>query len=186
MPRKNDRRPSRRPSLPGTPGYQTSARIEADHVTRTPDTGEAGRPGRDAPIPTQPPNRVDGQPTGRPSDETLGADLDEVGMHDLAARARAGEFNDYFGSHTMPQTALLALVRTDSRGTPEQRATIMSNIVNGKYDGTQAESDEWARSDEGRELFSALLATAGKPGGVDVDTAEAVRRKVFGDDGGAQ
>lgn len=115
-------------------------------------------------VPPPPANRGGASPTGRPSDDLLGADLDLIGLHDLASRARAGEFNDYFGEHTMPQHMLVSLVRTDSRGSYDQRQWLVGNVIDGKYDGTQEEADEWVRSDEGREAFGALFE-GGRPVG---------------------
>lgn len=84
-------------------------------------------------------------------------------MHDLAARARAGEFNDYFGEHALPQHMLIALVRTDSRATTEQRQAFIDNVISGKYDGTQAEAEEWMRSDEGGQSLAELMGTVIRP-----------------------
>lgn len=119
-----------------------------------------------------PANRGGATPTGRASDELLGTDLDSIGMHDLAARARASEFNDYFGEHDMPQHALIALVHTDSRGSHEQRMWLVGNVVEGKYDGTNAEADEWGASEEGRETFAELTQVLGE------DPTSFMRRRV--------
>lgn len=68
----------------------------------------------------------------------------------LLERARADYYNDYFGE---PDEPLIALVR-DARaaGLPG----IADQAINGDFDGTKAEADEWAASPEGQETFAEL------------------------------
>jgi len=94
-----------------------------------------------------------------PSDEILVNDLKEAlkgvkNKHDfkrieaLISRAEKSEFNDYFGSHDMPQSVLLQELKLCSLD------HLIPNIYEGKYDGTSAEADAWKNSPEGRETFA--------------------------------
>lgn len=91
------------------------------------------------------------------SDRILHDDLLGLGLPDLAERALRSEWNDYFGPHTAPQHALLAVVTTDSRLDAEQSAWFRENVLHGKYDGTQAEADAWIKSPEGAEVAAAVF-----------------------------
>lgn len=90
----------------------------------------------------------------RESDAILVADLREAGLVHLAMRAAQGEWNDYFGKEAMPQHDLIFALRAETTLANVVRKRLIENVIAGKYDGTKAESEEWARSQEGREVFS--------------------------------
>lgn len=94
----------------------------------------------------------------RASDAILAADLRAAGLIKLAVRAEGGEWNDYFGTHDMPQYELLDELRSLPPGAcpPVALARLIDNIMNGKYDGTAAESEEWVRSPEGLATLNGL------------------------------
>lgn len=96
----------------------------------------------------------------RASDKLLHAALVYIGMADLAKRAAAGEWNDYFGPHAMPQHHLIAVLMERASDFPSKREAIMElieRVKNGDFDGTKEESEEWAKSSEGQEIFRELL-----------------------------
>lgn len=65
----------------------------------------------------------------------------------LADRAETGEFDDFGTVHPCGPTALLAeLLKNDLRKFAER-------VMNGEYDASPEESDEWANSAEGREAM---------------------------------
>lgn len=95
----------------------------------------------------------------RASDKVLHDALVEAGLPTLAQRAARGEWNDYFGEHDAPQHALLAELRNaamNGRLLQARFAGLKRRVMGGDFDGTKAESDEWAQSPEGREAFEAL------------------------------
>lgn len=101
----------------------------------------------------------------RESDRILAEDLREVGLHSMAARAEAGEWNDFFGLHTFPQMELISeLVRPSTHGggfwTPAVRQSLIDRVIQGKYDATPGEADEWAAGPEGQGTFGKLIRTA--------------------------
>jgi hypothetical protein len=93
----------------------------------------------------------------RASDQVLHDALRDAGFLDLASRAAAGEWNDYFGTHAMPQHDLIHALRArrNARNT-EVVEGLVRRIMDGDFDGTREESEEWARSPEGRATFNEL------------------------------
>lgn len=105
----------------------------------------------------------------RPNEQTadyLGRVLEEAGLPDLAANARAAHYDDWFAP---PEVAdgfeLVRLVRDLRRAvaaTPERSAhvEVIENAVRrGEFDGTKAESDRWAAGKAGQDTFRELLAS---------------------------
>ena len=92
----------------------------------------------------------------RDSDQVLHDDLTDAGLPHLAERAAAGEWNDYFSQHAMPQHELIAVLRAEVVIANVTRKRLVQNVIDGKYDGTLTEGQEWARSDEGQEVFRAF------------------------------
>ena len=92
----------------------------------------------------------------RASDQVLYDDLMNANLPRLAARAAAGEWNDYFGIHDFPQVELIDTLRKESNLSDGHRMMLVEHAINGKYDGTQAECDEWAHSESGAETFHQL------------------------------
>lgn len=75
---------------------------------------------------------------------------------EFIARARADYYHDYKGQHACPITQLVADAR--KAGLPE----IASRAINGDFDATKEESDEWASSPEGQAVFAELLGVKRK------------------------
>lgn len=65
----------------------------------------------------------------------------------LAARAETGEFDDYGTVHPCGATALHSLLMDAGL------ARFARRVADGEFDATKEESDEWARSAEGREAM---------------------------------
>lgn len=86
-----------------------------------------------------------------PTKERLARHLTWIGLPNLAARARAGEFSDFDDAspHALPKNVLvqeLELVR--ARFGKRQQAELIRGMIKlviaGEYDDTKAESDAWA------------------------------------------
>jgi len=93
----------------------------------------------------------------RASDQILHDDLLEASLPHLAARAAAGEWNDYFGQDAMPQHALIAVLHAEVVIANVVRKRLIQNVIDGKYDGTRADADEWAASPEGQAVLGQLV-----------------------------
>lgn len=95
----------------------------------------------------------------RASDQVLHDDLLAAGLPQLAARAALGEWNDYFGTHDLPQMDLLEELRGASKTYAADLASVnqvISRLIDGRYDGTKAESEEWQASPEGVGTFQMI------------------------------
>jgi hypothetical protein len=89
----------------------------------------------------------------RPSDAKLSAALREAGLTELAARAHAGEFNEFFGEYAAPLLLLADLLH--KVGTPAALA-VRARLINGEFDAGD-ESEEWAQSEEGQDAMRRLV-----------------------------
>jgi hypothetical protein len=87
--------------------------------------------------------------------------LRAAGFDDLAVRAEADEFHDFLSPHALPET-MLAEILADYAATPipAQRIAAMNirqRLIDGEFDASDEESDEWAASPEGQETFGKLV-----------------------------
>jgi hypothetical protein len=69
----------------------------------------------------------------------------------LLRRAKEDEFHDFFGPHAMNMNLLLQEARTCGLD------VICQGVLDGKYDATKEESDEWAASPEAKKTFEEFL-----------------------------
>jgi hypothetical protein len=95
----------------------------------------------------------------RESDRRLSKALELAGLPQLAGRAGAGEWNDFFGEHDLPQHHLIytldkAAERTTDRRTSRAIVLLKQAVMDGVFDGTKEESDEWGRSPEGQQAIA--------------------------------
>ena len=89
-----------------------------------------------------------------PTTERLAKALAAAGApFDMIQKAKDGYYDDYKSSIAMPEVQLL----TDARALGLD--TIGQGVLNGEWDATKEESDEWAASPEGQAAFSELLNT---------------------------
>lgn len=87
--------------------------------------------------------------------DILAAELAKAGLPDMAAKAAQGYYHDFLSPLTFPCLQLgedLALA-----GTPAAMA-LRARHLNGEFDATQGESEEWAESPEGRNTFQQLIS----------------------------
>jgi hypothetical protein len=102
--------------------------------------------------------------------EILAQHLDAAGLDNLAARARQDEFHDFKSPHALPQHQLMYALgieagKAQSLRHLERRDQILAiqrGVMNGDFDATKAESDDWAVSPEGRDALDQLLRSARK------------------------
>lgn len=90
----------------------------------------------------------------RSSDAKLSAALREAGLTELAARAHAGEFNEFFGEYAAPELLLADLLH--KVGTPAALA-VRARLINGEFDAGVDESKEWGASAEGQDAMRRLV-----------------------------
>lgn len=81
--------------------------------------------------------------------------LMKAGLASMSFQARAGYYHDYLSPLATPDLQLLADLR--AAGTPEAKALIARHM-NGEFDASMEESDEWAASSDGQAAFAALMS----------------------------
>jgi hypothetical protein len=87
-----------------------------------------------------------------PTTERLAQDLEAAGAPaDMIDKARQGYYDDFKSPLAMPEMQLL----TDARAAGLE--SIAQGVIEGKWDATREESDEWARSPEGQAVFQELF-----------------------------
>jgi hypothetical protein len=90
---------------------------------------------------------------------------------EMIQRARDGYYHDFLSPLDTPEIQLVADLRelasrpaTPRNSRPLLRALAQA-VIDGQYDASKEESDEWMRSPEGQETMAAVLAGDGADGG---------------------
>jgi hypothetical protein len=105
---------------------------------------------------------------GERTNEYLGRTLDDLGLHNMAERARLYHFDDYFcpdevddGANINHLVEELRMQRNAQRTlNPDNAIRINATMLlamEGEFDGTKEESEEWAKSADGQETFRMLI-----------------------------
>lgn len=87
--------------------------------------------------------------------DILAAELKKADLPEMAAKAATGYYHDFLSPLDTPCLQLaedLAKV-----GTPAALA-VRARHVNGEFDATEEESDDWAKSPEGRKAMRMLAS----------------------------
>jgi len=85
--------------------------------------------------------------------DKLAEELDKIGLKHMAAKAREGYYHDFLSPLDTPEIQLANdLFEAKS---PEAMA-LRKRVINGEFDASKEESDEWARSPEGQAAFRML------------------------------
>jgi len=86
--------------------------------------------------------------------DKLAQALTEAGLHEMAKLAAQGYYHDFLSPLDLPEMQLLDDLA--KAGTPEAMVLRMC-AINGDFDASVEESDEWAKSAEGQETFRRLI-----------------------------
>jgi hypothetical protein len=89
----------------------------------------------------------------QPSSQKLADELRKHGFTSLANRALRDEFHDFHSPHVMPEHLLVAELRRFRLPAADRLAR---RVIDGEFDATKAESDEWAKSPEGQAAMREL------------------------------
>ena len=100
-----------------------------------------------------------------PTSQILADALRSAGFTDLASRAEKDEFHDFMSPHATPELMLADLLQQESTIAYQRddgaKAIAAQNIrrrlINGEFDASKAESEAWAKSQEGQEALSMLV-----------------------------
>lgn len=88
--------------------------------------------------------------------DILASELEKAGLSDMAAKASTGYYHDFLSPLAAPCMQLEEDLR--NAGTPEAMALRLRHL-NGEFDASKEESDEWASSSDGQEAFGQLRHT---------------------------
>ena len=86
--------------------------------------------------------------------DILAAELTKAGLHEMAAKAATGYYHDFLSPLPLPEMKLAADLA--AAGTSAALA-LRARHINGEFDASKEESDEWAKSEEGQTAFSHLI-----------------------------
>lgn len=92
--------------------------------------------------------------------DKLAEALREVGLEDMAAKAEKGWYHDFLSPLDLPEMTLVNDLAVAAQGYPDRAVRIMTlrkRVMNGDFDASTEESDEWAQSPEGQEAFRLLM-----------------------------
>lgn len=87
--------------------------------------------------------------------DILAAELDKAGLQEMAAKAATGWYHDYLSPLATPCLQLAEDLA--AAGTPAALA-LRARHLNGEFDATTEESDEWTASPDGQAAFDQLIA----------------------------
>ena len=86
--------------------------------------------------------------------DKLAAELRAAGLIEMGAKAEAGWYHDFLSPLALPDLQLAAdLLKA---GTPAALA-LHEQHINGEFDATKEESDEWAASEDGQAVLGKLV-----------------------------
>lgn len=96
-----------------------------------------------------------------PTSQKLADALRAAGFDDLAKRAKADEFHEFFGPHAAPGMLLAELLFLIYRDDPVEKhkiaaMNIRQRLIDGDFEASEEESAAWAMSAEGKDAFKRL------------------------------
>lgn len=94
--------------------------------------------------------------------EKLALVLDDVGLTELAAKARADQYHDFLSDDALCALTLANDLANEIKRVrdPMMKARIeeiRERHLDGDFDASMEESDEWAKSKDGIAAFTALI-----------------------------
>jgi hypothetical protein len=90
--------------------------------------------------------------------DKLAEALRKVGLDKLAEAAAGGYYHDFLSPLDLPELTLVNDL-TISAGGPkrEEILALRRDVIEGKFDASKEESDEWMQSPEGQEAYRRLV-----------------------------
>lgn len=86
--------------------------------------------------------------------------LEEVGLTEMAAKARTGFYHDFLSPIELPEMALVTGLGAAAAMHPDKAEAIEAlrqRVISGDFDASGEESDAWAASEEGQDAFRRLM-----------------------------
>ena len=92
--------------------------------------------------------------------DVLAEALRELGLNEMADKAAKGWYHDYLSPLDTSVITLvddLAVAASHHMDNVKAIMFLRGQVMEGKFDATREESDEWAKSPEGQETFRKLI-----------------------------
>lgn len=86
--------------------------------------------------------------------DRLGDALQEIGLSDMAVKARAGAYDDFLSDSATP---IVDLVNDLAKVGTVEALALRKRAIDGEFDATAEESEAWANSPDGQQAFSNLI-----------------------------
>ncbi|MEY9235455.1 hypothetical protein ABIF78_007778 [Bradyrhizobium japonicum] len=91
--------------------------------------------------------------------DMLADELMKIGLMDMSLQARGGHYHDFLSPLATSELQLLHDLAEAAQNRPDRHLEILAlrqRCINGDFDATTEESDDWAASPEGQETFARL------------------------------
>lgn len=88
------------------------------------------------------------------SKDFLAQELRNAGLDEMATRAASGWYHDYLSPLALPSIQLANDL--EQAGTPQALA-LRTRHLDGEFDATEQESDDWMRSQDGQDTLNSLI-----------------------------
>ena len=92
--------------------------------------------------------------------DILATALRKVDLDEMANKAAKGYYHDFLSPLDLPEIALVNDLEKAAHQYPDRHNAIMRlrrRVINGDFDASITESDEWAASPEGQDAFRRLI-----------------------------
>jgi hypothetical protein len=94
--------------------------------------------------------------------DVLAKELRNLGLEEMATEAERGEYHDFLSPFPFPEMRLVRNLASEATKYPDEakQAEIMAlrrRVMDGEFDASTEESDQWASSPEGQETLSSLI-----------------------------
>ena len=86
--------------------------------------------------------------------------LTGVGLDEMSAKARTGYYHDFLSPLALPEMALITALGAAATAHPDKADAIEAlrkQVINGDFDASTEESEDWASSEDGQDTFSRLV-----------------------------
>jgi hypothetical protein len=95
--------------------------------------------------------------------DILASALREIGLNDMADKAAEGYYHDFLSPLDLPEIVLVnqlnieAINNTEDKKKQHAILALRARVINGDFDASTEESEEWAKSADGQEAFRNLI-----------------------------
>jgi hypothetical protein len=92
--------------------------------------------------------------------DMLADELMKLGLMDMSLKARGGYYHDFLSPLDLPEMQLINDLTRAAKARPDIERKIFdlrNRVINGEFDASPEESDEWAKSEDGQDAFRRLI-----------------------------